>query len=96
MVRAMFNLYEGPRVDLSGCGSPLLLQVQAPKAEAGRTPEQVRNEFRRKGITFAQWARQHNVSRHLVATILSGKRPCNYGESHRVAVLLGIKEGEIA
>lgn len=71
---------------------PLHLAMPA----APRTPEQVRTEFRRKGITFAQWARQHNVSRHLVAQILSAKRPCNYGESHRIAVLLGLKEGEIA
>lgn len=61
-----------------------------------KTPDQVRAEFRRRGESFAQWARKHGVSRQLVTAVLSGQRKCYRGESHRVAVLLGIKEGEIA
>jgi len=62
-----------------------------------KTPEAVRAEFERKGISIAEWARQHSVSRTLVYEILAGsqRRTCRRGQSHRIAVLLGIKAGEL-
>lgn len=59
------------------------------------TPEQARAGFVRRGESQAEWARKHNVSRALLCDILSGRRRCLRGESHRIAVLLGIKRGEI-
>lgn len=59
---------------------------------------QVRADFKRKGISIAAWARDHNVSRSLVYAVLSDSTPraCAFGMSHRVAVLLGLKDGELA
>jgi gp16 family phage-associated protein len=63
-----------------------------------KTVAAVRADFERKGISIAQWARDHNVGRQLVYEILRGspRRQCRRGESHRIAVLLGLKDGEIA
>ncbi len=61
---------------------------------ASKTREQVIVEFRRKGITVRQWAREHEVSDRIVYGVLRGEKKGNYGESHRVAVLLGLKDGD--
>jgi gp16 family phage-associated protein len=65
---------------------------QQPKL---KKPEDVRADFDRKGISIAAWARQHGVNRTLVYEILAGspRRSCRRGQSHRVAVLLGLKDG---
>jgi gp16 family phage-associated protein len=61
-----------------------------------KTADQVRAEFDRKGLSVAEWARRHDVSRSLVYEILSGRRTAfRRGDTHRVAVLLGLKHGEI-
>lgn len=61
-----------------------------------KTPEQVRAEFDRLGISVAEWSRAHAVNRQLVYEILAGKRSAfRRGQSHRIAVLLGLKHGEI-
>ncbi|GAB1387837.1 DNA-binding protein [Rubrivivax sp.] len=56
---------------------------------------QVRAEFTRKGVSIAAWARAHDVSASLVYAVLAGRKKCLRGSSHRVAVLLGLKAGEI-
>lgn len=67
---------------------------QSPKSL--KTADQVRAEFERKGLSVAEWARRHDVSRSLVYEILSGRRTVfRRGDTHRVAVLLGLKNGEI-
>lgn len=58
------------------------------------TPAQAQAELIRQGKSVAQFAREHGLNRHIVYRVLSGKRPARYGESHRAAVLLGIKEGD--
>lgn len=60
-----------------------------------KTPEMVRAEFLRSGQSFAEWARQHGFSRHLVCMVLAGRAQGRRGKSHQIAVLLGLKEGEI-
>lgn len=60
-----------------------------------RTPQEVRNEFHRKGVSVTEWARNHKVERQIVFDLLSGKAKGRRGKSHHVAVLLGLKEGEI-
>lgn len=57
-----------------------------------RTFEEVREEFRRKGVNVAEWAREHNFDPMTVYPILYGKRKCLRGESFRIAVELGVKE----
>ncbi|HMW70065.1 MAG TPA: DNA-binding protein [Nitrosomonas sp.] len=60
-----------------------------------KTRQEVRAEFRRKGITVREWARKHNLSDLVVYQVLAGRNKCFWGESHRCAVLLGIKDGII-
>ncbi len=60
-----------------------------------RTPEQVRAEFQRKGISIAQWAAANRFSTNLVFEVLSGRKKGVRGQSHQIAVKLGLKQGEI-
>jgi len=60
-----------------------------------KTPAQARAEFDRRGQSISAWARQHKVGRSLVYEILAGRKKCKRGASHKVAVLLGLKLGEI-
>ena len=51
----------------------------------------VRERFVASGTSISGWARERGFSISLVQSVLSGKRRCRYGESHRIAVALGIK-----
>ena len=61
-----------------------------------KTVEEVRTELSRRGITVADWAKTHRVNPETVRGILLGRIRGRNGEAHRVAVLLGVKDGEIA
>ena len=58
-----------------------------------KTREQVRQEFDRQGMTVARWARENNCRQTACYEVLYGKHKGKRGEAHRVAVLLGIKDG---
>lgn len=60
-----------------------------------RTPEQARAELRRKGVSITQWAMSNGYSPNLVFEVLSGRRNPTLGQTHRIAVALGLKAGEI-
>ena len=45
------------------------------------------------GQKVPAWARQHGENPELVQKVLSGRRACVSGASHRIAVKLGIKDG---
>lgn len=62
-----------------------------------RTPAEVRAWFSLQGLSIAAWARGHGVAPTLVYDIVGGRhiRRCLRGDSHRVAVLLGLKRGRI-
>ncbi|MEQ1686719.1 MAG: DNA-binding protein [Burkholderiaceae bacterium] len=60
-----------------------------------KTAEQVQREFREAGISLAEWARAHGFERMTVVDVLRGHRLGNYGEAHRVAVALGLKDGTV-
>lgn len=60
-----------------------------------KTPQEVRAEFERVGRSYADFAREHKVNASLLAAVASGKRKCLRGQSHKIAVLLGLKDGEI-
>lgn len=62
------------------------MATQAAKARA---------EFDRKGLSIAGWAAKNNFSKTLVYEVLGGYRRCVRGQSHKVAVLLGMKDGVI-
>lgn len=60
-----------------------------------KTAAQVRAEFVEAGISVAEWARTHKFSRQTVFDLLRGKSQGTRGDSHRVAVALGLKDGRI-
>ncbi|MCW5657416.1 MAG: DNA-binding protein [Burkholderiaceae bacterium] len=61
-----------------------------------KTREQVRAEFREAGVTVAEWSRLNGFKRDVVVAVLVGRLNGSYGESHRVAVALGLKRGYVA
>ncbi|MFK4049001.1 DNA-binding protein [Acinetobacter venetianus] len=56
--------------------------------------QQIKDEFHSKGITFSDWAKENNFSPELVYRVLKMNRLPLRGESHKIAVRLGIKEEE--
>jgi gp16 family phage-associated protein len=58
---------------------------------ATRTAEDVRAEFRAVGVSVADWAREHGFSVELTRMVLAGQRKCLRGQSHKIAVALGMK-----
>lgn len=60
-----------------------------------KTPEQALKEFHRTGKTVTSWAEEHGFNVSMVYDVLRGNRKCLRGQSHRIAVRLGIKDGVI-
>ncbi|SNS05972.1 phage-associated protein, BcepMu gp16 family [Humidesulfovibrio mexicanus] len=60
-----------------------------------RTSQDVKKEFERKGISVASWARANGFETNLVFEVLSGRKKGVRGQSHKIAVKLGLKAGEI-
>lgn len=58
--------------------------------------DDVRSVFRVRGISIAAWARSRGYSPQLVYQVLTGRNPCSRGQSHAIAVALGIKAGVTA
>lgn len=54
--------------------------------------KQVREEFLNAGVSIAEWSRDNNFSPDLVYRILKNNKVPQRGESHKIAVKLGIKE----
>ena len=66
-----------------------------------KTRKQVREAFAQRGLSYSAWAKQHGFSVTLVIAIindddLSPARKCVRGESHNIAVKLGIKAGQVS
>lgn len=55
----------------------------------------VRSIFAKSGIPIAEWARAEGFSTALVYQVIEGNRKCMRGQSHQIAVALGLKEGVI-
>lgn len=58
--------------------------------------DEVRTAFDQAGISISEWARANGFSGSLVYQVLEGKRLCKRGQSHRIAVALGLKKGSSA
>lgn len=63
--------------------------------ERARRLKQAREAFHSTGKSVASFAREHGFSAKLVYMVLSGRRTCLRGQSHRIAVKLGIKDGVV-
>ncbi|MDH1766275.1 DNA-binding protein [Comamonas aquatica] len=74
----------------------IALNAQSAGAITGhRTPAEARAWLEYQGISIAQWARENKKNDSLVREVLAGRKKCLRGESHNIAVLLGMKEGQI-
>ena len=60
-----------------------------------RTGTEVKAQFERLGLSIADWARANRFSPALVYQILAGRKRCSRGQSHQIAVALGLKQGQI-
>ena len=59
------------------------------------TPEQARAALNERGMSIAEFSRIHGLNRQMVSDLLAGRKKGLRGETHRAAVLLGIKKGVI-
>ncbi|MEO8343377.1 MAG: hypothetical protein ABI536_06115 [Gallionella sp.] len=60
-----------------------------------KTREDVLVDFANKGISIRSWAIANGLEPGTVHSLLKGRLSGRIGESHKAAVLLGIKDGEI-
>jgi gp16 family phage-associated protein len=58
-----------------------------------KTRKQAKLEFHKSGVSIAGWAVENGFNPTLVYMVLSGKRAAVRGQSHRIAVALGLKNG---
>jgi gp16 family phage-associated protein len=47
--------------------------------------------FRARGVSIKSWAQANGFSDRSVYAVLSGQRKCIRGQSHKIAVALGLK-----
>ncbi len=57
-----------------------------------KKPEEIRAELAKNGLSLAAWARSHGFSEALTYRVMRG-HPARLGQSHQIAVSLGLKEG---
>lgn len=55
------------------------------------TPEQIKSQFRARGETFTQWARDHGYRPQQVLRVINGFDKGHRGNAHVIAVKLGLK-----
>lgn len=60
-----------------------------------KTREDVLLDLSKKGISISELSREIGYDRMTVYSVLHSKKPCRFGKSHNVAVILGLKSGEI-
>ncbi|HDR1694313.1 DNA-binding protein [Pasteurella multocida] len=56
-----------------------------------KTPDQVRMEFYKQGITFAQWAKENGYNHVVVSRVLNGASKAQRGKTLEIAIKLGLK-----
>lgn len=59
-----------------------------------KTADEVLEAFKQAGISIGSWARANGFSREATYRLLQGRGKATYGESHRIAVALGMKTGQ--
>lgn len=52
--------------------------------------ERVQEDFLVKGLTVTTWARENQFSKELVYAVMSGRAKARRGQSHAIAVRLGL------
>lgn len=65
-----------------------------PPAAFIRDLQKIRTVFEESGLSVAEWARVNGFSTGLVYQVLEGRRQCVRGQSHRIAIALGLRNGK--
>lgn len=65
-----------------------------PPASFIRDLQEIRAAFEESGVSVAEWARVNGFSTGLVYQVLEGRRQCVRGQSHRIAIALGLRNGK--
>lgn len=60
-----------------------------------RTPQEVKDEFLRTGTSSTAWAKAHGFDPATVNQVINGRNAGTRGVGHKIAVLLGLKDGVI-
>lgn len=60
-----------------------------------RTPDEIRVDFKRQGVSITAWALANGFSTNMVFEVLAGRKKCVRGQAHKIAVMLGLKDGSI-
>ena len=56
-----------------------------------KTPDQVKSDFKAKGLSIGDWAKKKGYRAAAVYQVLNGFTKANRGNAHQIAVDLGIK-----
>lgn len=59
-----------------------------------KTLEQAKAEFNKRDENVAQWARKNGFDPEHVRAVLYGRAKGKWGESHKIAIKLGLKNNE--
>lgn len=59
---------------------------------AQESPAAAKRTLQLQGITLSEFARQHGFKYRTVSEVIRGVNKGRYGEGHRVAVALGLKQ----
>ena len=86
------ELYIWFRLELFGF---VLTKGDPMKPRNIRTPQEVRDDFIRKCISMASCAKKNGFAPVTVFQVLNGTNAGTRGVGHKIAVTLGIKNGEI-
>lgn len=60
-----------------------------------KSHEEVKQQFRDAGVSVLDWSRANGFNPRVVYTVLNDRRPAVRGESHRIAVALGLKRSGV-
>lgn len=67
------------------------LMIETPQLRVTRSAEQAKLWFSEQGLAISDWAMCHGFNPALVFAVLHGRRKCLRGQSHLIAVALGLK-----
>jgi len=71
------------------------MKTASTRTQGPLTRAEAKAKFHRTGRSVKSFAQEHGFNLKLVYMVLSGYRPGLRGQSHEIAVRLGIKEGVI-
>lgn len=90
--KSLNQLWPG-KYDKAAQPAPAAEPVSQPKRL--KTAAEVKAEFVRNGVSIGAWAEANGFDRFTVYGVIAGRHKGSRGATHRIAVALGMKAGEI-